>query len=185
MHKLRYHITTKAPLVISARHGDMNMVATEKYIPGGTVLGILAGRFMNKKNITDNAHVNDDFYNWFLAGKLKITNAYIYTKNDDGDEFVNFPVPVSIQKQKYEEKIVDFLYFDTSDIQTQAVNTFCVLNKNIFSTKDVKTSLNFHHARDRIKGIPEQGKIFNYESIMPGQIFEGALQGKRVTYANT
>ncbi len=177
MHKLRYHITTKAPLVISARHGDMNMVATEKYIPGGTVLGILAGRFMNKKNIINNAHKNEDFYNWFLAGNLKITNAYIYTKNDDDKEFVNFPAPVSIQKTKYTEKIVDFLYFDASDIQTQAINTFCKLDEYTLYTKDVKTSLNFHHARDRIKGIPEQGKIFNYESIMPGQIFEGALQG--------
>jgi len=179
MHKLRYHITTKAPLVISARHGDMNMTATEKYIPGGTVLGILAGRFMNKKNITDNAHKNEDFYNWFLSGNLKITNAYIYTKNDYGDEFVNFPVPVSIQKQKYEENIVDLLYFDATDTQTQAVNTFCKLDEDTLYTKNVKTSLNFHHARDRIKGIPEQGKIFNYESIMPGQIFEGEIQGSK------
>lgn len=177
MHKLRYHITTKAPLVISAGHGDMNMTATEKYIPGGTVLGILAGRFMNKKNITNQAHENEDFYNWFLLGNLKIANAYIYTKNDDDDEFVNFPVPVSIQKEKYEEKIVDLLYFDEPDIQTQAINTFCKLDEDTLYTKDVKTSLNFHHARDRIKGIPEQGKIFNYESIMQGQIFEGVLQG--------
>ncbi len=179
MHKLKYHITTKAPLVISARHGDMNMTATEKYIPGGTVLGILAGRFMSKKNINANAHENEDFYNWFLLGNLKITNAYIYTKNDDDEEFVNFPVPVSIQKGKYKENIVDLLYFDAPDIQTQAINTFCKLDEDTLYTKEVKTSLNFHHARDRIKGIPEQGKIFNYESIMPGQIFEGEIQGSK------
>lgn len=179
MHKLRYHITTKAPLVISAKHGDMNMTATEKYIPGGTVLGILAGRFIEKKELTDDAHENEDFYNWFLLGNLKITNAYIYTKNDEDNEFINFPVPVSIQKGKYKKTIVDLLYFDASDIQTQAINTFCVLDENTLYTKDVKTSLNFHHARDRIKGIPEPGKIFNYESIMPGQIFEGEIQGNK------
>jgi CRISPR-associated protein Csx10 len=179
MHKLRYHITTKAPLVISAKHGDMNMTATEKHIPSGTVLGILAGRFMNKKNITDNAHKNEDFYNWFLTGNLKITSAYIYTKNDDNEEFINFPVPVSIQKGKYTKNVVDLLYFDAQNIQTQAINKFCKLDKDTLYTKEVKTSLNFHHARDRIKGIPEQGKIFNYESIMPGQIFEGEIQGSK------
>ena len=179
MHKLKFHITTKAPLVISARHGDMNMVATEKYIPGGTVLGILAGRFISKKNIKNEAHKNEDFYNWFLAGNLKISNAYNYTKNDEDGEFVNFPVPVSIQKEKYTKKVVDLLHSEKSSIQTQAINTFCKLVKDTLYTKDVETSLNFHHARDRIKGIPEQGKIFNYESIMPGQIFEGEIQGSK------
>jgi len=177
MHKLRYHITTKAPLVISARHGDMNMTATEKYIPGGTVLGILAGRFIHQKNINANAHENNDFYNWFLIGNLKITNAYIYTKNNDDEEFINFPVPVSIQKEKYKENIVDLLYVNAQNIQTQAINKFCKLDEDTLYTKEVKTSLNFHHARDIIKGIPEQGKIFNYESIMPGQTFEGEIQG--------
>ncbi|RLC13385.1 MAG: hypothetical protein DRI57_16310, partial [Deltaproteobacteria bacterium] len=61
---MRYRITNLAPLVISAKFGDRNMVTTEKYIPGTSVLGLLAKQVITKKNLSDKAHENEDFCNW-------------------------------------------------------------------------------------------------------------------------
>src|SRR3990172_9024673 len=101
MYCLRYRITTLAPVVISSKAGDMNMVTTERYIPGTSVLGILAGHVIKKKNLNlKEAHKDENFYNWFLAGKLKISNAYIISKDKSEKEFANVPVPFSIQEDK-------------------------------------------------------------------------------------
>ncbi len=43
--------------------------------------------------------------------------------------------------------------------------------------KEVNVSLNFHHGRDREKGIPAENVIFNYESVSSGQSFEGLVRG--------
>jgi len=70
------------------------------------------------------------------------------------------------------------LYVDDNfDEQTESINKFCVLEKDKLTTQEVETGLNFHHARDRKKGVSEEGKIFNYESVSPGQIFEGEITG--------
>ena len=163
------------------------MVTTEKYIPGRSVLGVLADRFIkHKKNIpNNNPHEDNDFYSWFLEGNLKIGNAYIFSRDKYENGFVHFPVPFSIQKGKNEDVIYDFLYTDSNfDIQTESINTFCVLNEGIFQTKDVETELNFHHARDREKGISKKGVIYNYESISPNQDFEGEIRGEKKELQN-
>ena len=179
MHKLRYQIITKSPIVISAKYGDMNMVTTEKFIPGNTVIGILAGAFMRGKNISKEAHEDEDFFSGFLAGNLKISHAYIYLKDKDNKERVYFPVPFSIQKKKDDNTVIDLMHVDENfDQQTQSMNTFCFLKGKTLHTKNVETALNFHHARDREKGAPKKGIIFNYESICPGQIFRGDITGK-------
>ncbi|MBF0103542.1 MAG: hypothetical protein HQK77_21805, partial [Desulfobacterales bacterium] len=188
MHCIRYKITTLSPIVISSKAGDMNRVTTERYIPGTSVLGILANQIIMKKNLSD-AHTDKDFYNWFLNGKLKISHAYICTKDKYDKDVPYVPVPFSIQKEKNDDKtIYNLLYMDDEnlkDIQTKSIDSFCVPNffyekvgNDRLQTKTVETSLNFHHARDREKGVSKQGIIFNYESIAPNQIFEGHILGE-------
>lgn len=251
MDTIRYRIINESPLLIVAKYGDMNLVATEPYIPGTTVLGMLVKQFFTKKQKVspEEAYVDEEFYNWFLAGQITISNAYILSKNTTGTEFVHFPVPLSIQKEKYESHVYDLLYVDEHfDKQTQSLGTFCVaeaqfsLNQNSFllmkqagvpeeivaqlqslegeeyadknglildiedeigkehadryaelivkyavsippltflQTRNVPTALNFHHARDRVKGITKEGGLFTYQSIAPHQTFEGALSGEK------
>ncbi|MDM8522010.1 hypothetical protein QUF80_01460 [Desulfococcaceae bacterium HSG8] len=196
MHSIRYRIKALSPLVITAKSGDMNMVTTERFIPGTSVLGILASRFIMQAKDTskDNAHENAEFYNWFLAGELKISNAYI-SSTEDYDEYLYCPVPFSIQKEKNDDIIHNLLYKDDEelgDIQTESVNKFCVphflyednVGNDDLKTKEVETEINFHHARDRNKGVSEEGKIFNYESVSPNQIFEGSISGKKTDLEN-
>ncbi len=183
MHRIRYRITTLSPVVIASKAGDMNMITTERYIPGTSVLGILAARVIKKKNLSESAHEDSSFYKWFLAGKLKISNAYIFTKDKYDRDVPHVPVPFSIQKEKNDEtKIYNRLYAeDLDDIQTKSIDSFCAPNflyedagDDRLQTKAVETSLNFHHARD-----PEKGKIFNYESISLNQVFEGEITGEQ------
>jgi len=191
MHRIRYRIKTLAPVVIASKAGDMNMITTERYIPGTSVIGILASRVITKNNLSD-AHKDTDFYNWFLAGKLKIGNAYIFSKDQYDRDVPHVPVPFSIQKEKKDEtKIYNLLYVDDDDedlkdVQTKSIDSFCAPNflyehigDDTLQTKAVETSLNFHHARDREKGTSEKGKIFNYESVSPNQIFEGEITGEQ------
>jgi CRISPR-associated protein Csx10 len=181
MHQLKYRIKNLAPLVISARYGDNNMVSTEKYIPGTSVLGLLAARFFKKEKVaSETACQNDSFRRFFLDGQLKFGNAFILSKDKDGDEYPHYPTPFSIQKEKRGEGIYDLLLLEEDeepDKATKSVGKFCDLEDEDIRFKDVNTDLNFHHARDSKTGAPEDGVIFNYESVASGQEFEGAISG--------
>ena len=178
MHQLTYRIKNLSPLVLSAKYGDMNMVSTEKYIPGTSVLGILAKQYLIKQEINDSAHEDINFYNWFLLGNLKITNAYTLSQDQNNNDRIFFPAPFSIQKEKTSTNVIDLLFIEEmDDTPRKPINSFCYLDGGNLQIRDVETSLNFHHARDREKGISKEGQIFNYESIAPNQLFEGQIIG--------
>jgi len=179
MHSLRYRLTTRSPVVISTISGDVNMVATKKHIPGTLVLGLLAKRFIDKKNSGPTAHENEDFYNWFLAGRMKMSNAYLFSQNESGGKLY-YPTPLSIEKEKYFGRIAyDRLLLEQEpDEQTKHKDEFCFLQTGVLRTRAVETGVNFHHARNREKGVSEEGLIFNYESIAAGQVFAGELHGE-------
>jgi CRISPR-associated protein Csx10 len=179
MHSLKYRVTTLSPVVISTISGDMNMVKTEQYIPGSTVLGLLAQRIIGKQDLGQTAHENDDFYNWFLAGRLKIGNAYFLSEDEYGAH-EHYPTPLSIEREKYETGVYDFLFHDQQETErTERVENFCYLQDEALYKNSVETRINFHHARNREKGISEEGLIFNYESIAPDQIFAGEIYGEK------
>lgn len=70
------------------------------------------------------------------------------------------------------------------DEQTEPINKFGILEGTRLQTQEVETDLNFHHARDREKGISEEGILFNYESISLGQEFEGTISGDETDLRN-
>lgn len=180
MHSLAYRIILKSPLVITTMSGDRNMIQTRKFIPGTVVLGILAERFIKKQESNFNsklAHQNEAFYNWFLFGKLKISNAYICSKDEYGNH-VYYPSPFSLEKEKYGKATYDFLFHKEVD-STSGIDDFCFFSEGKIETKSVKVSINFHHARDPEKGSSKEGMIFNYESISSSQTFEGKLFGNK------
>ena len=178
MHQLRYNITSLSPLLISARYGEMNTLRTLQYIPGTSVLGMIAAKFIKQKKINGNAHLNNDFYSYFLKGDVRFGNAYIVLKNQDGKDFVYFPIPASIQQEKRGKQICDLLLADEEpEVQTKTIPGFCKMEEEDIWLTEVKTGLNFHHSRDRKTGTPKTGQIFNYESIAEGQVFEGVITG--------
>jgi CRISPR-associated protein Csx10 len=178
MRAVKFRITSLSPLLFASNTGDPNMVATLDYIPGTHLRGMFANEYIKRKGLGVKAHEDSTFYNWFLKGDLKFTNAYIVQKNNN-EIHGFFPIPLSIQREKgKEEEAYDLLLQDDeSDMQTVPISGYGRIDKSNLYKKEVKRSLNFHHARDREKGVSKEGYIFNYESIDENQTFEGYIIG--------
>lgn len=186
MFRLKYRITTLAPVLVTTSAGDTNMVSTCDYIPGGTLIGVFANKYIRKKSIVNDAHIDDTFYQWFLNGGLRFSNACIISHNGDNNTENNFHFPISIQKEKHNEKKLHNLlfaddHFYDKKIQTSSIGGFGRIVGTTLYSQDVKKTISFHHERDRESGVSKEGLIFNYESIDQGQVFEGSILGDRVT----
>lgn len=186
MHRLNYCITSLAPLILSARTGDANMTGTYRHIPGTAVLGLLVARYLQKKSIHENAHLKDEFHSCFLKGSVQFGGAFVCREDDYGDVHILFPTPHSIHREKRGDRLFDLLLHnpDDDDPQTKPVGGFCHLDGKKIRFADVETGVNFHHARDRQKGIPKDEKIFNYEFIQKGQLFQGQICGNKKNLAS-
>lgn len=180
MQKIRYRITTLSPVLFSQNSGDMNTVATFQFIPGSSILGAFAWEWIRLKKLGKEAHKDESFYQWFLSGNLLFSNAYITVQDENNRIHVCFPVPCSVQEDKDRAGIYDLLLKEKDDnLQTTAIGGFADIQGSLILYQDVRTSLNFHHARDQEKGISKKGQIFNYLSIDSGQSFEGMLTGQK------
>lgn len=182
MRRLRYGITTLAPVVLSAGSGDANMVGTFQHIPGGTALGATAARFLFQNGIDSRSACHDErFYNFFLKGSIRFGAAFIKLTDEDGETFVHFPTPWSIRREKRGDSIFDLLRTDDEDEepeeQTKSAGGYCRLDESGISFAAVETGFSFHHARDPETGTSKKEQIFNYESIAPGQTFQGEIRG--------
>lgn len=197
MYQLIYEIETLSPVLLTQISGDMNMVSTLDYISGTVIQGIFAKEYLKTKNLHSEAHEDQIFYEWFLNSGLIFTNAYIADDERDGQKAYFFPTPFSIHdykisKDEDEKKTAfDLMKKLVDDKQTRHISDYCriedgkiftsdycrVEDSKIF-TKNVKRSINFHHAREnRLRGHSEEGTIFNYESLDSGQTFAGRILG--------
>lgn len=177
MQAVRYRITTLSPLVLSSNTGDPNMISTMDYIPATALRGLFAGEYIKRKGLS-NAHQDERFYRWFLKGEIKLTNAYICIE-ENGKEMRFYPLPLSVQSIKGRDwEAVDLLVVDEEpDKRTKPERGFGVFSDSTLKKASVKRNLNFHHARNRERGVSKEGIIFNYESIREGQSFEGFIIG--------
>lgn len=176
---IRYRITTLSPALFVMNVGDTNMVATRDYIPGSVILGLFAGEFIREKSLDNRAHENHDFYQWFLRGDVRFTNAFIVSQDERGQFQKYFPVPLSIQHEKSNEKALSDLFFPDEDTVKQPVYKagFSRTEGDGLYRQPVKKSLNFHHQRNPETGTVKKGLIFNYESMDAHQTFEGNILG--------
>jgi CRISPR-associated protein Csx10 len=180
MKKIKYQIRTLDPIIISSESGNQFMVPTKDYVPGINILGALAAKYIQQNNLGNyfNQQKPDDanFLDWFINGKVNFSNAY-KTDKIDGNEYVTYPLPFSIQHLKNDEsKIFDLLYEESSE-QTKAFNGFGLLKDlKLYKTK-INKSTDPHHERDYTTGAPKQNVFFNYESIDANQTFEGTIYG--------
>ncbi len=182
MQSIIIKITTLSNIIFAENSGDPNMVATKQFIPGSAILGLFASLYIQRLNLGKNGHKDERFVRWFLRDNLIFTNAYIKNSADSKLEPC-YPLPLSIQKPKYADKENNKLLYDLlikevdPSIQTKTINGYgCLKNGSAFIS-NVKKQLNFHHERDLGTGTSREGRIFNYESICPGQVFTGKIIG--------
>ncbi len=184
MKQIKYYIEAVNDLIFSSFDSDPNMVSTLKYVPGNAVLGYYANKFIkvNKLKMED-AHKDKTFFKLFLSGEVLFNNGYIY-ETDDYDKIIEFyPCPLSIQKKKSDDNSVYDLLTEDDDFDEQTRGITAFVNRALNKTKGVATRLNFHHERVRNTGSTKTGFIFNYESILGGQLFCGRIVGTEAELA--
>lgn len=183
MKALRYRITTLSPLVLTSKTGDPNIVSTLDFIPATSVYGLFACEYISKNCQTVSPESDPQFREWFIGGKIKFLNAYP-VDIENGMYRRYYPIPLSIQVEKNGARVFN-LFSRNLDLdripRTKALTTFGAIENQLIYTKSVKKSINFHHKRDRHRGVSERGIIFNYESIDSGQCFEGLIVGEEGT----
>lgn len=174
---LRYRIRALEPLIITSKTGDPNIVATLDYIPGTQIRGLFANEYIKIKK-TKIAEEDIQFRSWFLDGNLKFLNAYISdTVNEESR--VYYPIPLCLQREKYGSEVYNLFNSGDSKPDTKPIDSYGHIIEETIFTKTVKKTINFHHKRDRQRGVSEEGIIFNYESIDREQTFEGLILGQR------
>ena len=184
MKSIKYRITNLAPILITNKTGDLNMVATKDYISGNNILGALATNYINTKlkNNGNKPHDDVNFFNWFLSGQVVFTNAYKVEINKDSEN-ISFPIPFSIQRMKKNEKEIKDLLLIEPPEQTKTIGGFGYFSKedngqNLINKVEIKKSFSPHQEYDPVTRTTKKSIFFNYESITPGQTFEGFIIGE-------
>lgn len=180
MQLIKYTITTLAPVILATRFGDSNIVCSLDHIPGSTILGLFAHRFIRLKGLKSKAHLDTDFFQLFLNRTISFGNAYICHEGDLGTQCL-LPTPISIQEDTKTNHIYDVLLLDDDELTTRnkmkSVGGYSKFEEEYIYTYEVKNDIQFHHARDRKKGTAKEGSFFNYESLTENQLFSGEIYG--------
>lgn len=159
-----------------------NAQTSQNYIPGSNILGNIARKYIEDKNITNFENMDSEFINLFLDGKVKYSNAYI--SNKAGMNF--YPIPFSYTKVKNTSNQFYNKMFDVNeeDVQLSSItDRFVTLDENNYM-KEVEIVENYHHQRGKDKSIghitanEDGGTLYQYSAINKGQYFVANITGK-------
>lgn len=180
--RLPFTVTLLSPVLVTQPRGEQNTVATREYLPGSLIRGLLAGRLIRARGLGCDAHLDSDFRDFFLNGKVLFGPAWPAA---GGREFQ--PAPLSLHAEKgavletgSDTEIHD-LFNGEPAVKTKALGGFVCESSSKVEKISVRRRFFFHNARseDRALGHSEEGGIFYYESLDGGQEFAGCLRGPR------
>lgn len=191
---LRYRLTLHEPALITRVSGDQNLVATRDFIPGSSIQGVFASRYLAAGPAAD-----DEFHRLITGPSIRYLGAHPAIEYRGKSER-SFPVPHSIRRDKTLEGNVIDLAGETTPPPVRRVPGWAILPRMRATGSpalQTKTSISYHHARPedrrighalsveqaRARGVrPEQaGAFFSYEAIDSDQCFLGAILGARST----
>lgn len=174
--KIEYMLRIVDPVIFAEKSTDNILYATKRYFPGSALRGALAARYLELHK-QENAHEDQRFHDIFLSGRVRFLPAYpIGSKALQDCEPV--VLPLSIMRSKDGKDIIDL----SGEVQVQPgykkLQGFAVKGGagEIYKTDtDVKIKMHMSRCGDneRITGKSEDGNIYNYECIEPGQYFKG------------
>lgn len=173
MYYIEYKIITKAPVIMSSFENTSNVIYSNSYITGSSILGLFANNYIAKKDLKD-PHNDTLFYNWFLNGDIRFGNAYLLLE----DNKKTIPTPFYVQKIKGTNKLINIFMHQHED--AKPIKGYSFINNKSIIIENVIKNLSFHHKRsNRIKGHSTDGEIFYYESIQQCQTFCGKIIGSQ------
>jgi len=137
---------------------------TLDYIPGTSVLGFLAGRYLSVFG------KDADFEEIFLKNQVRCSN--LYFSDENGKEY--FPAPVILGKIKGEKGVVNMLTYENPDnekIIKPVKSGFCDFGCNI---RKPLTETVYHHSAG------DNSTLYTQNSLCSGQYFRGTITGNAV-----
>ncbi len=172
MKQLKVRIKLEAPVIISLASGDSTMTQTLSYIPGSTVLGLLANLYIRQHGLYG-------FNRLFMMGGLRFLNLYPFVNGE-----ACIPCPQNLWKSKRIEKAGESSLHNVFRIKTnlELKKNSSFVWRRVFSAgktelHEPQKQLAFHHERNYQKGISEESVVFTYEALAPGNEFCGYIVG--------
>lgn len=188
MKQIEYTVKIQSPVAFSEKNNDSTLYTTKKYISGSAIRGCLASMFIDKntKMPKESIHEDENFYDIFLSGKFRFLPAYPIGKISDkkkdkgghNSKCEPFILPLSLMKHKSKSDIIDLSKDDAKiEVGYKKITGFGMRKGNDIYEVKPDTQIQLHIARsgedERITGRGQDGNIFNYEYIQPGQCFKG------------
>lgn len=190
---LHYKLRLRSPAIVSTLSGDPNNAATQPFIPGGALRGVLAARLLASGVGGD----TEEFRRLILSGGIRYLHAYPEMAGER-----SLPSASSWKSQKVDPNhAVDLAAFsgaidasvDAEDfedvwpedalISVPAPFTAVSASGGARNLATPPIGSRLHQQRDRIKGRPwkdraEQphGALFAYKYLEADQVFRGAIQ---------
>ncbi|HQI81908.1 MAG TPA: hypothetical protein PLR71_10160, partial [Deltaproteobacteria bacterium] len=181
-------IRTEAQVLASNRVGRSQ--ASEGHIPGGLILGALAGRYIAARSLAA-PDTDKDFRSIFLDGRVQFSPAFPL----DVEGRQTIPCPLSIVREKNSDELYDLSRDEDRDrlardgsLQTKGCPAEWVfLEEGALSRASVAFEVEYHHRRpdDKAKGrageampgAEDEGAFFQFEVLSPGQSFGASITG--------
>jgi len=170
MKRLVLKISPETPLLISRTAASGNHLDSYDHIPGGNLLGILAGRFIEAHSLGKTAHENDDFRRLFLSDKISYWHATLSINARR-----SHVIPLNIQQLKSSGK----QYSNIFDARKSGPLKYKRAYSNGADIDQPRMLTSFHTARsdERLAGRSLKGGIFSYSALAAGQQFLAEIIG--------
>lgn len=185
MYKLKITLRTKSPVLLSKLSIPSVMTSTKEYFSGTVIRGALASALIKKNKWGRDAHEHSLFRE-LLFEDIRFGALYPVC----GEE-PSFQYPCSLQINK-EGTVIRDLSAELSEEKRNepGFKSFSGIGtafekEKVLVRAAVKKQTEFHMSREaeeeRIMGrsSEKQGKVFNYEFILPGQTFAGYVFGSK------
>ena len=181
MKQLTIRIETNSPVILSTKGNTKVMTATHDYFAGSVIRGLLASRYIQQAGLGKEAHNDEQFISLFF-NELRFVDAYP-VNSATGTRSI--PLPLSLQKIKDGTSIIDLLKQD-SEPNYKSLRGFGAMEQGKIYATEIKKSISLHMSRsdmrnangtERLADRSTQSGIYNYESLAPGQVFEGYVFG--------
>ena len=176
MRQFEYVIENLAPVCFTEQSGDNVLYETRRFVPGSSVVGALAAKYINKNHIVK-AHKDPVFKELFLSGKVRFLPAYPCTK----DGVKSLPLPMSLMIHKDGRTLADYAAGKEFAPGYKKLAGFGIVDEDDkkLSMLSARVQFEFHMSRasesERLSGSSNDGKVFNYEYLEPFQYFYGTV----------
>lgn len=172
---LSYEITLDSPIAIDGE---------DDCLPGDPVLGALAGMYIRKNSLKNNAHKDENFRRIFLHDGVQF--GYGFLKKEDK---IYHPCPKAIAEKKEKKGQWFQIAEGMEDERKKEIQGQVYWEGNKLHTISAQREIHFHHSRPINRGIAHAlndraedtsvptGQFFQYKALSKGQTYAGTWIG--------